>query len=58
LKNINYLYDGIATASKIDGKWGFTQEEFLAMLDNPWNCEKQWRVLNRLAIVVLKKRFL
>ena len=32
----NYLSDGIATASKIDGKWVFSQKEFIAMLDNPY----------------------
>jgi len=32
----NYLYDGIATASKIDGKWVFSEKEFLAMLENPY----------------------
>ena len=32
----NYLSDGIATASKIDGKWVFSQEEFFAILDNPY----------------------
>ncbi|MCR5767905.1 MAG: helix-turn-helix domain-containing protein [Lachnospiraceae bacterium] len=32
----NYLYDGTATASKIDGKWVFSEKEFLAMLENPY----------------------
>lgn len=32
----NYLNDGIVTASKTEGKWVFSQEEFLAMLDNPY----------------------
>ena len=32
----NYLSDGIATASKIDGKWVFSEDNFLAMLENPY----------------------
>lgn len=32
----DFLYDGIATASKIDGKWVFSEQEFLAMLENPY----------------------
>lgn len=32
----NYLGDGTATASKVDGKWVFTQEDFIAMLTNPY----------------------
>ena len=32
----NYLSDGIVAASKIDGKWVFSEDNFLAMLENPY----------------------